>query len=185
LTSTEARCIEVRASRTFVFVATACSCLIAAAIVTPSLVAQSSAGAIANFTPGRVKLLHTGGSQPNSQYADLGRLTLPVGSWAITAHTVLMSAAPTSTGVDCFLVVPGAANVYTPIEITPNKGTNIKDLSFLSVTTTPNGGHVDLLCKVSERSADRRVFAQDTGIVAVSVSGASVTHNPAPPLGGY
>lgn len=172
-------------SRAFTFAAAVGVCLATAAVVVPPLVAQSSAGAVANFTPGAVKLLHTGGTIPNSQYADLGRLRLPVGSWAITAHTVLVSKAPTTTGVDCFLVVPGPAAVHTPMTLSNAKGQNVEDLSLLSVTTAPDGGNVDLLCKVGTPSADRRVFAQDTAIVAVEVSGATVTRNPAPPIGSY
>jgi hypothetical protein len=149
-----------------------------------SLSAQSASGALANFTPGQVKLFHTGGTVPNSQYADLGRLVLPVGSFVIDAHTVLRSQAPGPTGVNCYLVAPGT-QAYTPIEITPDKGQNIKDLYASVVTTAPNGGNVDLLCDVSQRNADRAVFAQDTSIVAINVSGATVTRNPAPAVGSY
>jgi hypothetical protein len=177
--------LEMSRSRAFTFAATVGASLATAAIVVPSLVAQPSSGAVANFTPGKVKLYHTGGSAPSSQYADLGRLTLPVGSWAITAHTVLLSQAPTTTGIDCYLTPPGAPAVHTPMELSNAKGENIKDLSLLSVTTAPNGGKVDLLCRVSTASADRKVFAQDTGIVAVSVSGATVSYNPAPAVGTY
>jgi hypothetical protein len=164
--------------------ATGC-CLAAAVFGASSLGAQSASGALANFTPGRVKIFHTGGSQPNSQYADLGRLALPVGSWAILAHTVLWSTAPSSTGVDCFLVAANASAVHTPMEIQPTKGDNIKDLYLNVVTTAPDGGHADLLCKVSNPAADRRVFAQDTSIMAISVSGTTLTHSPAPAPGTY
>ena len=163
-------------------------CLIAAAVVVPSLVAQSGDGVVANFAPGRVKLLHTGGSLPNSQYADLGRLALPVGSWAVTAHTALLNFSGAATGVDCYLVGPnGVATVqaHTPMELSGAKGDNIAGLSLLAALTAPSGGNVDLMCKVSSRAADRKVFAQDTGIIAVSVNGANVTHTPPPALGSY
>jgi hypothetical protein len=162
--------------------------LVAALVVVPPLVAQSGDGVVANFTPGKVKLLHTGGSLPNSQYADLGRLTLPVGSWAVTAHTALMNASGASTGVDCYLVGPGgfsAVQSHTPAELPGAKGQNMKDLTLLAALTAPSGGSIDLMCKVSEKGADRRVFAQDTAISAVSVNGANVTHTPAPALGTY
>jgi hypothetical protein len=163
-------------------------CLAAALVVVPPLVAQSADGVVANFTSGKVKLLHTGGSLPNSQYADLGRLTLPVGSWAVTAHTDLMNASGAPTGVDCYLVGPGGFSVvqaHTPIELPGAKGQNIKDLTLLAALTAPSGGSIDVMCKVSATTADRKVFAQDTGISAVSVSGATVTHTPAPALGTY
>jgi hypothetical protein len=153
-----------------------------AAIAVPRLSADAATGALANFTPGRVKLLETGGTQPNGQYADLGRLKLPVGSWVITAHTVLLASA--STGVDCFLVAPNAI-AHTPLEISSAKNENIKDLSATVVTTAPNGGNADLLCRVASKAADRKVLAQDTSLVAVSVSGATVTNNPAPAVGTY
>lgn len=144
----------------------------------------AASGALANFTPGQVKLFHTGGTVPNSQYADLGRLVIPVGSFVIDAHTAIRSQAPGPTGVNCYLVAPGAT-AYTPIEIPPNSGENIKDLSATVVTTAPNGGNVDLLCDVSQKSADRLVFAQDTSIVAIAVNGDTVSHNPPPAVGTY
>jgi hypothetical protein len=149
-----------------------------------SAFAADASGALANFTPGQVKLFHTGGTVPNSQYADLGRLVIPVGSFVIDAHTVIRSQAPGATGVNCYLVAPGGT-AYTPMEITPNKGENIKDLSATVVTTAPNGGDVDLLCDVSQRNADRLVFAQDTSIVAIAVNGATVSHNAPPAVGSY
>jgi len=156
--------------------------LAAAAIVVPIVGADSATGALANFTPGKVKLLQTGGEQPNSQYADLGRLKLPVGSWVIMAHSVLVASA--STGVDCFLVAPNAI-AHSPVEVSSAKNLNIKDVFASVATTAPNGGNADLLCRVSSKSADRRVFAQDTSLVAVAVSGTTVTSNPAPAFGTY
>ena len=164
------------------------SCLAAAAIVVPPLVAQSNDGVVANFTPGRVKVLHTGGSLPNSQYADLGRVTLPVGSWSITAHTVLLNESGGATGIDCYLVGPtglSAVQAHGERELPGAKGSNIGELTLLTALTAPAGGNLDLMCKVSTAAADRRVFAQDTGIVAVSVNGATVGHAPAPALGSY
>lgn len=170
--------------RTFGLVGAVAVCFSIAAVMASNLGAQAADGSVANFTPGKVKLLHTGGSQPNGSYANLGRLTLPVGSWVITAHTVLVSSAP-PTGVDCYLLAAGTAVSHTPLEILGAKNQNIQDLSLVSVTTAPSGGPVDLLCKVSNPAASRRVIAQDTSIVAVSVAGATVTHNPAPPFGSY
>ena len=164
------------------------SCLVAAAVVVPSLVAQPGDGVVANFPSGRVKLLHTGGSLPNSQYANLGRLTLPVGSWAITAHTVLLNFSGNATGVDCYLVGPSGmttVQAHTPMELSGAKGDNIAGLTLLAALTAPSGGNLDLMCKVSNKSADHKVFAQDTGITAVAVSGATVMHTPAPALGTY
>jgi hypothetical protein len=158
------------------------------AIAASSLGASTSDGVIANFAPGSVKLLHTGGSFPNSQYADLDRLKLPVGSWAITAHTVLLNRSGTPTGVDCYLVGPNgitAVQAHTPTELPAAKGTAIKDLTILSALTAPSGGNLDLMCKVSEKVAHMKVFAQDSAIMAVAVNGATVTHTPAPALGSY
>src|SRR5579864_309241 len=163
-------------------------CLAAAAVSVPPLVAQSNDGVIANFPPGRVKVLHTGGSLPNSQYADLGRITLPVGSWSITAHSVLLNYSGGATGVDCYLVGPSGLSTvqaHGETELPGAKGSNIGELTLLTALTTPAGGNLDLMCKASQKAADRKVFAQDTAIVAVSVNGASVGHTPAPALGSY
>lgn len=157
---------------------------VGAGVAASELGAQSSDGAIENLTPTTVKLLHTGGSTPNSQYADLGRLTLPVGSWSVTAETTIRSQGP-PTGVDCFLVAPNGQIDHQQIEITSTKNDNIADMAFGTVTNAPNGGSADLFCKVSNPSADRRVFADHTTLIGVSVSGVTSTRNPAPPLGTY
>lgn len=169
--------------RVFLMGFSVAACAAAAGFSVAAFGADAS-GALANFTPGQVKLFHTGGTVPNSQYADLGRLTIPVGSFVIDAHTVLRSQAPGATGVNCYLVAPGDTG-HTSMELPSSKGDNINDLSATVVTTAPNGGNVDLLCDVSQRNADRLVFAQDTSIVAISVNGATVSHNAPPPVGSY
>jgi hypothetical protein len=168
--------------RVFVLALAAAAC--AATGWSISAFGADASGALANFTPGQVKLFHTGGTVPNSQYADLGRLVIPVGSFVIDAHTVIRSQAPGPTGVNCYLVAPGDTS-HTSMEITSAKGDNIKDLSTTVITTAPNGGNVDLLCDVSQRNADRLVYAQDTSIVAISVNGATISHNPPPAVGTY
>src|SRR5262245_61446059 len=157
---------------------------VGAGVAVSALGADSATGAIENLTPSTVKLLHTGGSTPNSQYANLGRLTLPVGSWFISAHTTIRSQAP-PTGVDCFLVAPNAQIDHQQLEITSTKNDNIAGMSFGTVTNAPNGGNAELFCKVSNSSADRRVFADHTALIGVAVSGVTMTRNPAPPLGTY
>lgn len=155
-----------------------------AALSASALRAQSSEGAIENAVPGIVKLLHTGGSLPNGQYADLGRLTLPAGSWAVSAHTTIRSQGP-GTGVDCFLDAPNVPMDHQQLEITNTKNENIKQMVFGLVTNAPNGGNVDLFCKVSNAAADRHVFGEHTALIAINVNGTTFSRNDAPALGTY
>ncbi len=190
--------------RILLFAAAAAASITAAVLIVPSLSAQSADGALANFTPGSVKLYHTGGTVPSSGYADVGRLTIPSGAYSLTAHAVISSSASAATGVECFLVYPGTKddpyalppnlmnvppntqNVASSMTIGSASGDNsMKDLSLAAVTTTATGGNVDLLCRVLNPSADREVWARDISIVAVSVAGTTVTNNEPPATGTY
>jgi len=194
----------MRKPRILLFAAAAAASITAAVLVVPALSAQSADGALANFTPGSVKLYHTGGTVPSSGYADIDRLTIPSGAYSLTGHAVISSNASVATGVGCFLVYPGTQD--DPYALPPNlidvppgtqstassmtlgaaNGDNsTKDLSLAAVTTTATGGNVDLLCRVTNPSADREVWAHDTSIVAVSVAGTTVTDNEPPAPGTY
>ena len=151
------------------------------ALAGPAIVsADAPLGALANITPGLVRVLHTGGVQPNAQYADLGRLMLPVGSFVVTASTTLVSKAAT-TGVECFLKGPGGTLSHVERSLSAGKGANVSGLLTSLVLNAPSGGNVDLLCRVTNPAADRKVSAQDTKIVAINVPGVTVTNNAAPP----
>jgi hypothetical protein len=190
--------------RMLLFAAAAAAALTAAALIVPTLGAQPADGAIANFTPGSVKLYHTGGTVPSSGYSDVGRLTIPSGAYLLTAHAVIASDAATATGVECFLVYPGTQddpyaltpdlmsvppgtqNVAASLTLGAKSGDNsTQDISLQAVTTSTSGGNVDLLCRVLEPGADRLVWAQDISVVAVSVAGATVTDNAPPAPGTY
>lgn len=190
--------------RVLLFAAATAASLTAAAFIVPSLGAQSADGALANFTPGSIKLYHTGGTVPSSGYSDVGRLTLPAGAYSLTGHAVISSHASAATGVDCFLVYPGTQD--DPYALTPNLlnlpantqtvessttlgpagGDNSSEnLSLAAVTTSASGGNVDLMCRVVNPSADRAVWAQDVSVVATSVAGTTVTNNEPPAPGTY
>jgi hypothetical protein len=170
--------------RLLIFAAVAASAIAAAAFAAPLFGADNGTGALANFTPGTTKIVHSGYTIPEpGHYSDIGRLTLPVGSWEITAHTVVQaqSSAPTATAVECYITAPNAQAGYAATDVGPTKGSDIGELTATTVSTAPNGGTADLLCRVN--AADSKlVYARATSVIAVSVDGSTVTFNPAPEL---
>ncbi len=194
----------MRKRRILLFAAATAASLTAAALIVPSLGAQSADGALANFTPGAIKLFHTGGTVASSGYSDIGRLTIPAGAYSLTGHAVISSRASAATGVDCFLVYPGTKDdpyalppnllnlpadtqsVQSSMTLGPANGdNNTENLSLAAVTTSASGGNVDLMCRVANPSTDRAVWAQDVSIVATSVAGTTVTNNEPPAPGTY
>ena len=190
--------------RILLFAAVTAAALTAAAFLVPSLGAQSADGALANFTPGSVKLYHTGGTVPSSGYSDIDRLTIPAGAYSITGHAVIASHSSLATGVDCFLIYPGTQddpyalmpnlltvpvntqNVESSLALGPSGSDNgTEAVSLAAVTTTASGGNVDLMCRVTNPSADRDVWARDISVVATSVAGTTVTNNDPPAPGTY
>lgn len=153
------------------------------ALVTASLVgADSSTGAILNTAP-VTKIVYTGGTAPGSNYSVIDRLTLPVGSWAIFAKTTLFATGVT-TGVECYLTAPNAVADYAGAGIgVGSKESSVRNLAFTTVTNVPNGGNVDLRCRLTNSAADRTVFAHGTTITAVSVSGTTAMRTVPPSLG--
>ena len=159
-------------------------CIAVASLVTASVVgADSSDGAVSNQTPGATKLYYTGTTNPNTHWGLLGRLTLPVGSWAIVAKTNLFASGP-ATSAECWLMAPNARPDLgvTALAVSP-KSNAIRNLSFSTVSNAPNGGHADLWCKLLNQASTKTVFARGTTITAVSVTGVTQTANAAPPLG--
>jgi len=182
----------------------AAAALTALALIVPSLDAQSADGALANFTPGLVKIHHTGGTVPSSGYTDLGRLAVPAGSFALTGHAVIYSDASAATDVDCFLVYPGTpdgpavapTNLSSATPQTQYVGSSLRlgsgssddsmqDLSLNAVTTSTSGGNVDLLCRATDPAAGDLVWARDVSVAGISVAGTTVTDNEPPAPGTY
>lgn len=151
--------------------------LCTAVVVASAVGADTGTGALANFTANKVKLHQTGATIPNSSWTLVGRLQLPVGSWVIDGRLNVYSVAGTATPVDCYLMAPNATPGHAEIELGATKGTNGQSMGVLTATNAPNGGNADLLCRVSNKAADRAVFAQGIAIVATSVSGVTVTRN--------
>jgi hypothetical protein len=196
--------IEMRTPRSLVFAAAAAAAVTTAALIVPSLSAQTPENALANFTPTVIKLYHTGGTVPSVGYADVDRLAIPAGSYALTAHMTIEPAGATApTQVDCFLVYPGTRDypsaltpnlrdvtpttqsVKTEVGVNPSSRNGNRDLTITALTTTATGGNVDLLCRVTNPSDDRGLDAGHASIVAVPVSGTTVTSNLPPAEGSY
>jgi len=147
----------------------------AAVFATAAVSADSPTAVIANFTPATVKIKETGGTVPSSGYTPMGRVTLPVGSWVIDASMQVYSVASRPTTVDCWLMTPDTQPGHTAIALGNTKGTNRASMAIVNVTTTPTGGNVDLICRVTDPAASRAVFAQGVKIIATQVNGATVT----------
>jgi hypothetical protein len=156
-------------------------CLLGASAVGAAALAAASfgasgTGAVATFSVGRNKIDYSGSTTPTSAYSDIGRLQLPVGSWVITAHTVVqLSPAAAGTVVECFLSAPNAQTGYTTAGLSPAKGQDLAQLSAQTVSNAPNGGNADLVCRVNTRADGKLVKARATSIVGTSVDGASVS----------
>lgn len=148
----------------------------AAAIATGVLAATSfgagSAGAVANFT-GKIKIEHSGSTTPSSAWSTVGHVSLPVGSWVVSAHTVvtLGSTAPEGTDVECDLIAPNAVMGYTATGLMPTKANNVRDLSAQTVTNLPNGGTASLVCRLNDRADSKLAFARGTSLIGTSVAG--------------
>jgi len=154
--------------------ATVVAC-IGAAVFAAASFGDSPTAVIANFTPATVKIKETGGTVPSPGYTPMGRVTLPVGSWVIDSTMQVYSVASRPTTVDCWLMTPDTQPGHTAIALGNAKGTNRASLSIVNVTTTPTGGSVDLICRVTDPAASRAVFAQGVKIIATQVNGATVT----------
>ncbi len=151
--------------------------VVVSAFATASIVgAASGTGAIGNITPAGVKVLYTGGTVPGPGYSIIGRLTLPVGSWAIFGKTELISHGP-QTGVECYLSAPGTQDFNGAEMGGGAKVDALRTLAFTSVSNAPNGGYADLSCRVNTPAADRTVTENGTSITAVSVTGVTATSN--------
>ncbi|HVC88714.1 MAG TPA: hypothetical protein VNC40_14985 [Gaiellaceae bacterium] len=163
-------------NRRYVFLATLVTFVAVAAVGAVSIGATSGSGAIANITPGNVKILAWHSTAPNpANWAHLGQLSLPVGSWLVTAHFDVYSQASIPTAVDCFLTAPNAISGHDTIELGDAKGINGSSMSLLALTNAPNGGSADVYCRLTDTAADRKVFARSVIVAATSVDGVTVT----------
>lgn len=150
----------------------------AIAIATAALAATSfgagNAGAVASFS-GKFKIEHSSSTTPTSAWSTIGHVTLPVGSWVISAHTVVTLAgfAPQGTDVECDLTAPNAVMGYTATGLTPTKGNDVRDLSAQTVANAPNGGTASLVCRLNDRADSKLALARGTSIIATSVAGTS------------
>ena len=149
--------------------------LIGAAVLAAASLGDTSSGAIASFVPGNHRIKETGDTAPSPAYTPLGQLTLPVGSWVIYATMQVSSVAPRPTTAECWLTTPGTQPGHDAIAIGNAKGINRQNLSLVNVTTTPTGGNVGLICRVTDAAASNEVFAQAIKIIATQVNGATVT----------
>ena len=158
----------------------------AVALVTASIVsADTSTGAISNLSPAKLKIVHTGGAVPNTSDSVIGRLTLPVGSWAIFADTSLYALGSPATDVQCWLTAPNASPGFDETTMSGQSAVDsVRSLSLSTVTNAPDGGNVDLRCRVTNGAADRLIRERTTRITAISVPGVTSTENPPPALGG-
>jgi len=164
---------------------------IALALATGLFAASAGAQATAvpdafyNITsPTKVKIVHTGGTVPNTSYSVIGRLALPAGSYAITAKADVYSIAGTATGVECYLMGGNAlADFDNGSFSTAGKGANEHTLSFALATTLASAGNVDLRCRATTIGGDRKVFGRDVRIMAITVNSVSSTETGAPSLG--
>jgi hypothetical protein len=150
----------------------------AAAIATGVLAATSfgagAAGAVSHVS-GTVKIQQSGDPVPSPGWSQVGSVDLPVGSWVITAHTVvtLGKTATQGTVVECDLVAPNAVDGYTATGLLPSKASNIRDLSAQTVANMPNGGKAALVCRLNDKPDNKLGFAHQTSIIGTSVAGAS------------
>jgi hypothetical protein len=131
-------------------------------------------GAISSVA-GRIKIEHSSNITPTSAWSTVGHVSLPVGSWVISAHTVvtLASTAPEGTDVECDLVAPNAVMGYTATGLLPTKANDVRDLSAQTVADMPNGGTASLVCRLNDRGDSKLVLARGTSIIATSVAGTS------------
>jgi hypothetical protein len=150
----------------------------AAAIATGVLAATSfgagATGAVSHVS-GTVKIQQSGNPTPSAGWSQVGFVDLPVGSWVISAHTVvtLASTAPQGTVVECDLTAPNAVNGYTATGLLPAKANDIRDLSAQTVANMPNGGKAALVCRLNDKADSKLGFAHQTSLIATSVAGAS------------
>jgi hypothetical protein len=151
----------------------------AAAILVANSFGAGGNGAVANFTPGSVKIQHSSNTAPAPAWSTVGTVTLPVGSWVVSAHTVvtLASTAPTGTDVECYLVAPNSQLGYTATGLFPSKASNLRELSAQTVSDAPNGGTASLVCRVNSREDNKLAFAKQTSLIATSVEGTSTSLN--------
>jgi hypothetical protein len=150
---------------------------ITAAIVVTDSSGAGGAGAVANFTTNKVKIEQSGNSTPDAAWSTIGRVTLPVGSWVITAHTVatIASNAPTGTDVECYLNAPNATPGFTATGLLPSKANDERELTTQTVGDTPNGGTASFVCRVNTVADNKLVLARETSVIATSVAGTSTT----------
>jgi len=153
--------------------------LVAAAAIGTGVLAATSfgaggTGAVASFT-GRIKIEHSSNVTPTSAWSTVGQVSLPVGSWVISAHTVvtLAGVAPEGTVVECDLTAPDAVMGYTATGLLPTKANDVRDLSAQTVADMPNGGTAALVCRLNDRGDSKLVLARGTSIIATSVAGTS------------
>jgi hypothetical protein len=150
----------------------------AGAIATAALAATSfgagNTGAVSSFA-GKFKIEHSSNTTPTSAWSTIGHLSLPVGSWVISAHTVvtLSGAAPQGTDVECDLVATNAVMGYTATGLMPARASDVRDLSAQTLSDMPNGGTASLVCRLNDRADSKLVLARGTSIIATSVAGTS------------
>jgi hypothetical protein len=153
--------------------------LIATGALAAGVLAATSSGAggtgAVSRVSGTIKIGHSGNTTPTSAWSEVGFVSLPVGSWVISAHTVvtLASTAPQGTVVECDLTAPNAVNGYTATGLLPTKANDVRDLSAQTVADVPNGGKAALVCRLNDRADSKLAFAHQTSVIATSVAGTS------------